>query len=300
MCKGDEWGCPKYDAADPNMEFKYNYTALFRAIATRWVTDFSWVMNIPVGGDAPLLENYFGFSRVVRETSFLKPVGDEAMKMVLDEDGNNKCIRKHRENVIIFQGRYSRQDNKGQLAFLNAVDPDELQGYAIHFIGPDLTDKIRKQLYSTAARRGISVEVSDHVSHMFMMYHLCKSKGLILFSSYAVNPRGVYESFPAGNPVYLSGETVLPEGVWELPFVFSDSNRMARKDPSAGLPSFKLFMHAVRSSSLDYRADVAGVADRLLDKTAIYRRICLELGLPCRDDGETVYTRALPFVSNEL
>mmetsp|Transcript_20563 Transcript_20563/g.57047 ORF Transcript_20563/g.57047 Transcript_20563/m.57047 type:complete len:409 (+) Transcript_20563:500-1726(+) len=299
MCKGDEWGCTKYDEADPNMEFKYNYTAMFRAIATRWVTDFSWVMNIPVGGDAPLLENYFGFSRVVPETDFMKPVGDDAMKIFLDENGNNKCIHKQRENVIIFQGRYSRQDNKGQVAFLNAVDPADLYDYTVHFIGADLTDNIKRDLYKVAASRGIAVEVSDEVSHLFMMYNLCKSKGLILFSSYSVNPRGVYESLPAGNPVYLSGETLLPEQMWEQPFVFSDSNRKARSSPSLGLPSFKLFMHAVRSSNIAYRKDMVGVASRLLDKSAIYKGICLQLGLPCPVDDEAG-TAVLPMRSYEL
>mmetsp|Transcript_14684 Transcript_14684/g.41311 ORF Transcript_14684/g.41311 Transcript_14684/m.41311 type:complete len:461 (-) Transcript_14684:57-1439(-) len=276
MCQTSEWGCDKYDKNDMNAELRYNYTSMFRAIAEPWVTSSTWVMNIPVGGDQFLEENYFGFSRVVSEVDFVKPISQEALSSV---DTVVNCAAKPKQNYLIFTGAYGKADRKGQKTFLENVDPEDVRGFKLYFFGGELTDSIKEELQHIADQRGIDVAVSGTVTHRWMVHYICYSKGMIVFSKYDVNPRSVYEGLPAGNPVYISGETLLPEGVWELPYVFSDSNRDSRLGRGAGLPGFKLFMHAVRSADIHYHLDVKNWALRMLDHDTVYRRICEELGL---------------------
>ena len=281
MCQTSEWGCEKYDKTAANVEMKHNYTSMFRAVSVPWVTSSTWVMNIPIGGDAPLEENYFRFSRVVSEVDFVKPISPEALESV---DSATNCAAKPKQNYLIFTGVYGKADRKGQKAFLENVDPADVKGFKLYFFGGELTDKIKEELMHIADRRGIDIAVSGTVTHRWMVHYICYSKGMIVFSKYDVNPRSAYEGLPAGNPVYISGETELPEGVWELPYVFSDSNRDARRGVAPGLPGFKLFMHAVRSADIHYHLDVKNWALRLLDHDRVYGRICEELGLcPARD-----------------
>mmetsp|Transcript_34692 Transcript_34692/g.98304 ORF Transcript_34692/g.98304 Transcript_34692/m.98304 type:complete len:424 (+) Transcript_34692:163-1434(+) len=291
MCKDPNWGCEPVDHLNPNKDMKYNHTAMYNVVKKPWRTADTWTVHIPVSTSDELNENVYHFSRVVQDTEFIKPPAVENIE-VFGGSGVNSCATTPKQNVLIFPGLYSESDEKGQVAFLRAINGEDLQGYSIRFFGSGLTDTIANRIRAIAKVKGISVSVDGLVDQSWLMHQMCVAKGVVSFSKFDSNPRVVYEGLPAGNPVYISSETKIPITIHRQGFIFSDSHDHAvAKTLPDGMVGFRFFMHAVRAADPQYHRAISEIAHIIMDHHAIYFRVC-KLMLLCQP-GQKTYKVAL-------
>lgn len=280
MCSDPDWGCEPIDKANPNKDMRYNHTAMYNVVKKPWRTESTWTVHIPVSNAEDLNDNTYQFSRVVKDTDFVKPPALDHMQTFMGS-GRFSCAATPKQDILIFPGMYTESDEKGQAAFLQAIDPVLVQGYNIRFFGAGLTDQIADRLHMIADRRRISISVDGLIDQKMLMHEMCTAKGIVSFSTFDANPRVVYEGLPAGNPVYISSETKIPITVHRQGFIFSDSNARARSNPGEGLIGFRFFMHAIANADPDYHVAVSEIAHDIMDHDRVYFRVC-KLMLLCK------------------
>eukprot|EP00192_Tetraselmis_astigmatica_P002761 CAMPEP_0117682128 /NCGR_PEP_ID=MMETSP0804-20121206/19442_1 /TAXON_ID=1074897 /ORGANISM="Tetraselmis astigmatica, Strain CCMP880" /LENGTH=565 /DNA_ID=CAMNT_0005492115 /DNA_START=210 /DNA_END=1907 /DNA_ORIENTATION=+ len=266
---------PPWDESNPNEQMRQKHTSLYYAVTQPWVTLQTWTVHMPIAAmNLGLQSNPYGFGRIVLDSDFAKP---PAQMNILLSAG---CPAAPKRDVLIYASRFSSSDHKGQLAFLQNVPTEELQGFSIWFFGVDLTDEIKGQLEATAERRGIRINVLGMVSQQELWEQMCTAKGIITFPKYDMNPRVAYEAFPAGNPVYLSWESNMPEAIRSLPFVFSDRHYDVQRHQEEMI-GFRFFMNFVRTADKVQLEAVRRMAMKLLEPSHVYLQLCKQMGV-CR------------------
>eukprot|EP00192_Tetraselmis_astigmatica_P021216 CAMPEP_0117674238 /NCGR_PEP_ID=MMETSP0804-20121206/14922_1 /TAXON_ID=1074897 /ORGANISM="Tetraselmis astigmatica, Strain CCMP880" /LENGTH=284 /DNA_ID=CAMNT_0005483075 /DNA_START=365 /DNA_END=1219 /DNA_ORIENTATION=- len=279
MCtaEGSKWGCSPEDPEDENEFMRRDYTAIYSLLIKPWMRRDTWTMHIPVSGSTLLAENGLNLSRVVQDSDFPKPPSPENLHVL------HGCATGRKDNTLIYAARYSYSDHKGQRAFLSSVQPEDLEGFTIHFFGGNLYE-VEDELTKLAISRNISISLHGYVPQEELLQYICRARGMVLFSRGDANPRVAYEGFPAGNPVYLSAEVSIPESVKQLDFVFFDTQKHLG-GPEQQLPGFHKFMETLKGSSSSYHLNIRREAMVLLHHDSVYSSICVELGL-CEEKME--------------
>eukprot|EP00951_Prasinocladus_malaysianus_P000219 scaffold1647_cov32-Prasinocladus_malaysianus.AAC.1 len=98
---------------------------------------------------------------------------------------------------------------------------EEFKGFTLHFYGEEPSREqeminVKAALEHIASERGIKVVVHRYTPHERLLAHLCRARGNVVFPRSDMNPRAAYEGLPAGNPVYVNEEAMLPQAFLDL------------------------------------------------------------------------------------
>ena len=208
------------------------------------------------------------FSVVVDDSDFVKPLANGTRNKM-----KRLCAKEPKTNDLLYVGRY--QSSKGQLTFLQTVDPSELQGYHVHFYGSNMNAATgyHVKMRETARMRNISMTIHPPVDKGTLLRRYCRAVGQIHYASGDNNPRAAYEGLYAGNPLFISFESMVNAELYTADFVVGVKYRSDefRK-------SFKHFMRLVRNQSL-LQGRIESFVDLHLSPTQIYRRLCIQMGV---------------------
>eukprot|EP00873_Tetraselmis_striata_P023895 jgi/Tetstr1/444159/TSEL_032053.t1 len=212
--------------------------------------------------------------RVMRDGAWVKPVEREAL-----EQWTDWCREQPRKNDLLYIARWHGW--KGQLDFIENVDPSLIRGYTVHFYSsvhasskpdsqPSLVEKIAK-------RRGIKVVIHKRPqTQEVVARHSCSAKGLIHFARKDANPRAVDESIINGMPVFVSRQSHLPVALRKQSFVKMTNNR--KRDEKTDL-NRDLATFMARVESPEIRDKVLKFAREHLDPPRAYFSLCRNLGI---------------------
>lgn len=86
---------------------------------------------------------------------------------------------------------------------------------------------------------------------------------------------------PAGNFLYISKDSNLPQRVQNLPFVFVDKHMQSKNGAgNVNMTGFRNFMTAVKKAGKKTHASIQKIANKhVLDHGTIYRNLMIDLGL---------------------
>jgi hypothetical protein len=219
----------------------------------------------------------FNFHHYIHDQSYMKPLAKSSLRDML-----SSCSAETKGKNLIYVGRYT--EGKGQVAFLETVDPEMLKGYNVNFYGGSISPskEYLNAMTSTAAKRGISITVHPPVSKSEVLQQYCRSSGQIHYALGDDNPRAVYEGISAGVPQFVTPETVLHDIVYRQPFVTS----ISFMDKGGFDKAFGAFMDNVRNVAT-FKQEMADFAKFDLNPDVVYRRLCVVVGI-CKPDRWTM------------
>lgn len=169
-----------------------NYLSLATVLRQPWLRQDTKTVHIPVRLLQPLNANVMGFDKVIPDNSFVKPLQDTSVNLM------KSCGSRPRSNKLMYVARYG-SGGKGQLEFLERVDPRLLQGYTVEFYGGNFSHTAAHELQETAQRRGISVLVHPAIPKTDLLLQICLSKGQIHYA-YKVSSVPLFPLTVAANP----------------------------------------------------------------------------------------------------
>ena len=216
----------------------------------------------------------FPADAVVQDEDFVKPLSVESYELMKEI-----CPQQTKTNILLYVGRY--KEAKGQLAFLEAVDPRDLEGYVVHFYGSDINASkgdYYKQLEALAKKRGISIVLHEPVPKPAVLRQYCRAAGIVHYSSGDNNPRVLYEALYGEIPIFTTPETLLSDTMYEQEFVTS----VSATAPEEFHGAFRRFMGQVKDSD-HWRPVIREFVDNVLNPDNVYRRLCAKMGI-CEDE----------------
>mmetsp|Transcript_25771 Transcript_25771/g.72132 ORF Transcript_25771/g.72132 Transcript_25771/m.72132 type:complete len:495 (+) Transcript_25771:357-1841(+) len=227
------------------------------------------------------------FSVVVGDSDFVKPLASESRDSM-----KHLCAREHKSNDLLYVGRY--QESKGQLIFLETVDPNELEGYHLHFYGSNMNQGsgYHVRMQEVARARNITVTIHPPVEKAVLLKHYCRAVGQIHYASGDNNPRAAYEGLYAGNPLFISFESKVNQELYSADFVVGV--KYASPEFSA---SFKHYMRLVRNQLL-LQGRIQTFVDAHFSPDQIYRRLCVQMGI-CSASEAADLSSIGPFVPHD-
>jgi hypothetical protein len=260
--RDEQKGRSKCDRGSP-----HHYTSLDHVFHSRYATKKTVAVHIPVRKLAPLNRNtVFRFQYVIHDDEFLKPLAQQSINEM-----RHYCARTPKAEKLMYVGRYT--EGKGQLSFLETVDPAAVAGYELEFFGGDYHDnELPAMLRKVAKRRNISVTVHAEVSHQKLLHSYCQSAGLIHYAKGDNNPRVAYEALYAGTPLFVTRNANLPERIYRQNFV--ESLEWGSEEFSA---KFQGFMDMIKSPKT--HEEVHAWVDRYLVPDKVYRNLCTSVGV---------------------
>jgi len=219
----------------------------------------------------------FPFHHLVHETDFIKPLSNESITAI-----HTECASHLKTRDLLYVGRY--QQSKGQLKFLQTVDPQDLEGFHVHFYGPDFLEdscEYCRELERVALARHIPATFHDALRKDLLLRRYCQASGQIHFAEADSNPRVVYEGLYASNPLLVTHESNAHSSIYKekgfvVPVSFHGS-------PELFSAAFKRFMVMVRSHH-SIAPLVREFADSHLSGEGVYRRLCAQMGLCITSD----------------
>ena len=234
------------------------------------------VVHLPVRKGKEL-RTLFPADAVVQDEDFVKPLSVESYEQM-----KGMCPQQTKINILLYVGRY--KPAKGQLAFLQAVDPRDLEGYVVHFYGSDINASkgdYYKELEALAMQRGISIVLHEPVPKQAVLRQYCRAAGIIHYSSGDNNPRVLYEALYGEIPVFTTPETLLSDTMYEQEFVTS----VGATKPEEFHDAFRRFMGQVKDSDR-WRPVIREFVDNVLNPDNVYRRLCVKMGI-CAAESKT-------------
>eukprot|EP00873_Tetraselmis_striata_P044232 jgi/Tetstr1/464496/TSEL_009254.t1 len=247
------------------------YPSVNEALRKRWVGRDTVVVMLPVRKLGGLMTNPHGFQMMIPDASFFKPLAPGiADKLAL-------CARPEvpKAKDLMYVARY--QGEKGQLNFLQHVEPRLMDGYTVKFFGKG-AGGYAQRIRDAAARRNISAEVSPrHISHERLMLQTCASRGQVHLAQADSHPRAAYEGLYAGNPLLVSRRANLPDALLQQPFVVA----VDPADPASLNEGAARFMELVKR---DTRQEIAGWLAANAAPRAVYFELCVRIGV-CAYEG---------------
>mmetsp|Transcript_29349 Transcript_29349/g.82772 ORF Transcript_29349/g.82772 Transcript_29349/m.82772 type:complete len:468 (+) Transcript_29349:335-1738(+) len=246
------------------------FIALRHTLQLPWVQSATRIVHFPIRTLPPLTENQvFGFDAVIDDNSFPKPVSNCAAATLQACSG----VEKGRE--LAYVARMTA--GKGQLRFLETVEPKLLEGTTVNLFGRADSRAYVQQLKSTAAKRGIAIAVGK-LSKNALFKRLCRAAGLVMMSDDS-NPRSVYEALMAGLPVFVTDEAQVSSTLYGQPWYIRTS---LRKDSDRINRDFQKFLEVVAQGS--WTQHIQAWAATELSNKVVYQRLCQRIGL-CRTEG---------------
>mmetsp|Transcript_39408 Transcript_39408/g.102083 ORF Transcript_39408/g.102083 Transcript_39408/m.102083 type:complete len:528 (-) Transcript_39408:337-1920(-) len=258
------------------------YPTVNDALHQRWVGRHTVTMMLPIRKLSGLMTNPHRFDMMIPDGSFFKPLTPNVATKLA------RCARPEvpKKRELMYVGRYAGW--KGQLNFLQRVDPTLLRGYTIKFYGQG-SRGYAQRLKTTAARRNISAEVSPRgIPHARLMLHTCASAGQVHLAYSDNNPRAAYEGLYAGNPLLVSERSNLPDVLRQQPFVTT----VDPHDPAALNAGMARFLDMVQR---DMRQEIVEWLTTYATPSTVFFEFCARIGIcayegtpgaaPLRDDS---------------
>mmetsp|Transcript_33715 Transcript_33715/g.95385 ORF Transcript_33715/g.95385 Transcript_33715/m.95385 type:complete len:639 (+) Transcript_33715:261-2177(+) len=183
-----------------------------------WAKNATMTVHFPIRRIAEVQENsLFNFHRIIEDNGFSKPP-DDCTAAVL-----GACRQVMKQKRLVYIARM--HPGKGQLAFLETVNPKLMREYTLHVYGgaehygPNSTAaEYQKAVEAVARRRRIHVKLHGDVGKGSLYAGICAAMGLIHFAE-DKNPRSVYEGVLAGLPAFINKEAKISKDLEDQPFV---------------------------------------------------------------------------------
>ena len=162
---------------DKSYDLQLLYPDLNALFTSGLITNETLKIHIPIRKTHYLNEHpIFPFHHILADNEFLKPLSEESF-----DNMQEICEGTERGPDLIYIGRF--KSSKGQLEFLEAVDPKHLKGYTVHFHGatyyhlPYLTEMNR-----VARAKGIEIVIHPFMEKEELYSRYCRSAGQIHYS----------------------------------------------------------------------------------------------------------------------
>ena len=249
----------------------------------RWIFDQPWVgnttrfMHIPISRDERILQNEIGLpvDKVLLDGDWVKPTHIDDVRSF-----RKWCSSIERNNTLLYIARY--KSFKGQVAFLNAMDPRLLGGYTVEFLSSSINKHRAREIEEAAAARGINAKVHrEGLSREQLQSVMCSAKGTVHFAAADANPRVLYESILAGLPVFITAQSRFPQVMHNQRFVHVtdfDDTAKANED----FARFLRFLETEDPGKL--RQEMYSAADRELEEDHALSKVCSHFGI-CTGPG---------------
>ena len=164
---------------DKNYDLRRLYPDLNALFTSGLISDKTLKIHIPIRKTHYLNEDpIFPFHHILADDQFPKPLSASSFVNLQE-----MCEGTEKGPDLIYIGRF--KDSKGQLAFLNAVDPQHLHGYTVHFhtsstddAGPYVTEMNR-----VAKKKGIDIAIHPPMEKEELYSRYCRSAGQIHYST---------------------------------------------------------------------------------------------------------------------
>eukprot|EP00873_Tetraselmis_striata_P038476 jgi/Tetstr1/458740/TSEL_045127.t1 len=269
-----------------------HYPDVLDALSKPWVKDGeTTVWHFPISRRDEIDRNevfpqVFSDFRVMRDGAWVKPVQREALAEWVDW-----CAEQPRQNDLLYIARFHGW--KGQLDFIENVDPHLLLNYTVHFYssvnGSKKPGSIPVMIQQLAEARGISVVIHwKKQPQETVARHSCNAKGLIHYARVDANPRAVDESLINGMPVFVSRESMLPSALRSEPFVKMTSNpHNAGGSYHHSNLNRNLREFIARLDRDDIRESLHKFAMECLEPTSAYQKLFSDMGILARTNVET-------------
>jgi len=254
------------------------FPQLHRIFEQPWVGNGTRFVHIPISRNKRILNNEVAtFERVVEDGKWVKPLKLEDLGKFL-----TRCKAMPKTKTLAYVARYVGW--KGQLSFLESVDPGLLEGYKIEFFASQVpTDSNYTQsLLRVAAQRGIQVKLqSEPLDREALLERLCRSSGLIHYAAGDANPRALYEAILARLPAFVTRESRIPDIVQKQPFVIGTNYSPGTNKPLLN-HDFARFMQLIQNrekedSRIEYHLDV--FINTVLEAEHALHNMCKLMGL---------------------
>jgi glycosyltransferase involved in cell wall biosynthesis len=233
-------------------------------------------VHIPVRRVEFVMENMMGYDHVIADESFIKPLQDGSIQDM------KHCQEVDKVNDLIYVGRYEPVRNaKGQLAFLQRVDPRLLEGFTVHFYGANPETGLPETLERIGRERNVSVVAHAPSSKQELLAHVCRSKGQLHYAMEDDNPRAAYEGIYAGNPLFVSQESNIALELFDHPFVVK--TMFHKGDINVDLA---IYMEMVRGADAAFHRRIASWAEDAMVGDKVYLEMCQRIGL-CAHTSES-------------
>lgn len=267
-----EQACRANELTNGNHWCEQQFTDLWQLLSNKWAQTARLLVHFPIRNMKRLMFNeIFDFDAIVDDGSFVKPSSPCAHEALA------KCRNKRKDNILLYVARMNPA--KGQIAFLEHVDPEMVAGYTIHFYGHGAPDQVQ-EVKDIARRKGLSIEVHGEVDKQEIFEGLCTGKGIIMYAE-DKNPRAVYEGVTAGMPVFVAKEAQVADELVAQPFVTESYRRLQEGEERAAFKQrfdrdFSAFMEAVNQDS---RSTIGKWVDTNLKDETVYLNLCKRLCL---------------------
>lgn len=220
----------------------------------------------------------FNFHHVIHDQDFAKPLSSSTIDEV-----ERMCLQEKKTKELLYVGRYI--PGKGQVDFLETVDPLMLKGYRIHFYsGESQPDSgYIQQMLQVGQQRKIDMSIHSKVDRLVLLKHSCIASGQIHYAIGDDNPRTCYEALYAGNPLFTTKESMLHKSMYSVPFVTwvtstgSHTNQKQENFDAA----FRNFMSMVHDIN-EWEPRIMNYARSYLAPAPAYNRLCTQVGI-CRN-----------------
>lgn len=163
-----------------NPDRSTHYVDLWKIFHSGLVSDRTLTLHVPIKQDSILQTpgDLFPFQHIIHDDSYLKPMARPMIR-----DMQHFCQEERKKNVLLYVGRY--KEGKGQVGFLERVDPAELHGWTVRFFGNDYTNSlIRADMERVARERGISIVINPGVEKHELFREYCRASGQVHFASH--------------------------------------------------------------------------------------------------------------------
>ena len=165
---------------DKNYDLRGLYPDLNDVFTSGLVANDTLKIHIPIRRTHYLNEHpIFPFHHILIDNQFLKPLSAGSFVNLQE-----MCNGTEKGPNLIYIGRFT--DSKGQLAFLNAVDPKHLHNYTVHFHGSNTESdntKLFAKMNKIATKKEIDIVIHPPMEKDELYSRYCKSAGQIHYSN---------------------------------------------------------------------------------------------------------------------
>jgi hypothetical protein len=136
------------------------------------------LIRVPIRKTHFLNENpVFPFHHILTDSEFLKPLNAGSFS-----DVQEICSKSEKGSDLLYIARYTA--SKGQIEFLETVDPKQLRGHTVHFYGSNIgvEEEFLHTMKEIAAARGIRISIHPPVLREELFPHYCKAAGMIHYA----------------------------------------------------------------------------------------------------------------------